>query len=110
MLGTIVRALFLFVVFCLVSATRPIARPSHDDPAQQERFEVAKGNALLATARRDGDRRDPRDQRAVALAIPAVPFAVVPPPRTPLTIEGLAPARTLIPIVFARSSRGPPVG
>ncbi len=108
MLVTIVRALFLFVVLCLVSATRPIARTNYDDPGAEARFEVAKGNVLVA-ARRDSDQRDPRDQRALALAIPVVAFTVV-PPRPPLSVEQLAPPRAVVPIIFARSSRGPPVG
>jgi len=110
--STSVRALFVFVVLCLVSATRPSARPTYDDPAQA-RLDVAKALVELAAPRRDGDVRD-RDSRggdrALALAFPTLPFAVVPPLRTWFVLARLAVPCAVVPIVAARSSRGPPVG
>ncbi len=108
MLRTIVvRTLFLFVVLCLVSATRPAPQPSYDPT--EARLDVTKSRVELAP-RREGVSRDPRDQRALALGIPSVPFTIVPPPRFAFVLETDAPAHTVVPIVFARSSRGPPVG
>jgi hypothetical protein len=109
MLRTIVvRALFLFVVLCLVSATRPTPRPSHGDPTEA-RLDITKSRVEVAP-RREGESRDPRHQRALALGLPAIPFTIVSPPRIAVVVETDAPAHTVVPVVFARSSRGPPVG
>jgi len=109
MLRTIVvRALFLFVVLCLVSATRPAPRPSHGDPTEA-RLDITKSRVEVAP-RREGESRDPRDQRALALGLPAAPFTVLSPPRVAIVQPTDAPAHTVVPVVFARSSRGPPVG
>lgn len=103
-----VRALFLFVVLCLVSA-RPARGPTTSDDPTEARLDVTKSRVELAP-RREGVSRDPRDQRALALGIPSVPFTIVPPPRFAFVLETDAPAHTVVPVVFARSSRGPPVG
>lgn len=108
MLGTIVvRALFLFVVLCLVSATRPTPRPSYDPT--EARLDASKSRVELA-GRRDSDSRDPRDQRAFALGLPSVPFTHLPPPRFAFVLDTGAPVHVVVPVVSARSSRGPPVG
>jgi hypothetical protein len=108
MLPTIVvRSLIVFVVLCLLSAVRPVARPSFDHP-DEARLEVAKSRVAVA-ARRDGESRDPRDQRALAFSLPAAPFTLAAPPRIAYLLESDAPAHTVVPVIFARSSRGPPV-
>jgi hypothetical protein len=110
MLRTIVmRAWFLFVALCLVlagPARRPT--PSHGDPTEA-RLDITKSRVEVAP-RREGESRDPRHQRALALGLPAVPFTIVSPPRFAVVLETDAPAHTVVPVVFARSSRGPPVG
>lgn len=109
MLGKIVvRALFLFVVLCLVSA-RPARQTATIYDPTEARLDVTKSRVELAP-RREGASRDPRDQRALALGVPSVPFTIVPPPRFAFVFETDAPAHTIVPVVFARSSRGPPVG
>ncbi len=101
----VVRALFLFVVLCLV-ATRPAPRPNHDPTVA--RLDITKSRVELAPHREDVS-RDPR-QRGPAPGNPSVAFTIVPPPRIAFVLETDAPAHTVIPVVLARSSRGPPAG
>ncbi len=108
MLSTIVRALIVFVVFCLVSAARPAPRPVYDDP-QDAQLDVAKPHVDLAAPRRPSPSQD-RMSRASVLAILVEPVLVTPPLCFVTLERAFAPIRAFVPIVFARSSRGPPVG
>lgn len=109
MLRTIVvRSILVILVLCLVSAARPTAKRVYDDPTEA-RLDVAKTRVeMVAPSRRDS--RDPRDQRALALGLPSLPFALVAPPRTALVLEQRAVVFAPVSLPVARSSRGPPVG
>ena len=110
MLTTIVRAIFVFVVLCLVSATRPAPRSIYDDPRDAQ-LDIAESHVDMAPARRQASQdRGTRDHRITVVAIVVEPAAVTSPPRSVTLERSRAPSLGLVPIVFARSSRGPPIG
>lgn len=111
MLPSIVRAVFVVVVCCLLAGSRPApaAQPRHDDPGEA-RLDATKTKVELVAPRRDRSARDPRDQRTLAATLPVVVAAGVPPARAVLPVVRLVSPCAAVAVVDARSSRGPPVG
>jgi hypothetical protein len=101
-----VRGLIAFVVLCLVSAIRPTPRPIVDDPRDAQ-LDVAKSRVERVASRRIEPDRFSRSP--VLVAVVSERLGVVPPEREQVADVSQPTLRPIVPVLHARSSRGPPV-
>jgi hypothetical protein len=92
---------------CLVSVVRPLPDVARAR-AQHAEIDAANSHSDVVPARRVTV--EPRDTRSSLDAAAVTPPAIPPPVRYAIVELHTLAGRNVIPVVFARSARGPPVG